>query len=539
MSITYPSGGSATSLLCGEPVGTSRFFNTTGPCTPLKHYMLPPEARLRNAQLDRYIESELYWVLHAPRQTGKTTFLQAWMRYLNTIGEVVACYVSIERCQGFEKIEQTNIAIVEAIIGFARVFLPPEAVPTIPTSSPGSLLTDALSAWAAQVAPKPLVVLFDEVDTLSDQPMISFLRQLRSGFATRGIGTFPVSIALVGMRDLRDYLIQSKNGVAVNPGSPFNIKEDSASLSNFTRENVHALVGQHTFEKGQSFEPPAIDLIYDLTRGQPWLVNALAKKCVWKIVPQETKQTVTVANVREAKEMLIQDRAVHLDSLGERLKLPSVRRVIEAVLAGATDVTIGRADRDVEFCFDLGLITWEDGLRIANPIYQEIIPRILGQNYQDNIPSPEFAWQKPDGSLDMAALLKEFQEFWRWHADDWERTCDYAEVFPHLVLMAFLQRVLNGGGRLEREYAVGRARMDLAVEWHGRWIVIEIKLVHPKHGRDRTLQQGLQQTAAYRDRTGAVEAYLLLFDRRPEARTKPWEERLTWETRAGITIVGG
>jgi hypothetical protein len=501
--------------------------------------MLPPADRLVGSQLKRYIVNKLYWVLHAPRQTGKTTFLQAWMRHLNNLGDAVSCYVSIERCQGFTDMDKSNLAIVEAMIDFAQVFLPAEFIPEIPQSSGGSFLTRFLQAWAAKVAPKPLVLLFDEVDTLGDQPMISFLRQLRSGFATRGIGTFPVSVALVGMRDLRDYLVKSKEGASVNPGSPFNIKADSASLSNFTRENVHALVGQHTFEKGQPFEPSAIDLIYDLTRGQPWLVNALANKCVWKIVPQETKQTVTVANVREAKEMLIQERAVHLDSLGERLKLPSVRRVIEAVLAGAIDVTIGRADRDVELCFDLGLITWEDGLRIANPIYQEIIPRILGQNYQDNIPSPEFAWRKSDGALDMPALLKEFQRFWWRHGDIWEAKSDYLEVFPHLLLMAWFQRITNGGGRIEREYAAGRGRVDLALEWNTRWYVVEIKLVHPQDGREGTIEEGLRQTAACRDRIGAIEAYLMLFDRRPEARTKPWEERLTWETRDGITIVGG
>ena len=57
-----------------------RFFNTTGPCDPDDHYMLPPEERLVGAQLHRYISDKLYWVLHAPRQTGKTTFLKSWMR---------------------------------------------------------------------------------------------------------------------------------------------------------------------------------------------------------------------------------------------------------------------------------------------------------------------------------------------------------------------------------------------------------------------------------------------------------------------------
>ncbi|MDR0714430.1 MAG: ATP-binding protein, partial [Bacteroidales bacterium] len=73
-----------------------RFFNTTGPCNPEEHYMLPPEDRLVGAQLNRYIKNKLYWVLHAPRQTGKTTFLQSWAREINAGVEAVACYVSVE-----------------------------------------------------------------------------------------------------------------------------------------------------------------------------------------------------------------------------------------------------------------------------------------------------------------------------------------------------------------------------------------------------------------------------------------------------------
>ncbi|RCK73278.1 MAG: Cell division protein FtsI [Peptidoglycan synthetase] [Candidatus Ozemobacter sibiricus] len=395
------------------------------------------------------------------------------------------------------------------------------------------------------MAPWPLVVLFDEVDVLQDQPMVSFLRQLRSGFAQRGPGRFPTCVALVGMRDLRDYLIKAKDGVPVNPGSPFNIKQASTSLSNFSREDVHALIGQHVAEKGQPFEAAAIDLIYDLTKGQPWLVNAMAQKCVWNLVPEETKAPVTVEHVHQAKELLIQERAVHLDSLAERLKDPRVRRVVQAILVGETDPELAEGD-DFRLCLDLGLVTVEQGVpQIANPIYREVIPRVLTQGAQLAIPQPEFAWQKSDGTLDLAGLLREFQRFWRRHADAWEAKSDYPEAFPHLLLMAFLQRVLNGQGRIEREYAAGRGRVDLAVEWQGRWSVIEIKLVHPADGREGTIEEGLRQTARYRDAVGASEAYLVVFDRRPEARTRPWEERLTWEERPApmgqggpITVVG-
>ncbi|MDR3304140.1 MAG: ATP-binding protein, partial [Treponema sp.] len=218
----------------------TKFFNTTGPCNPADHYMLPPEERLVGAQLHRYIRDKLYWVLHAPRQTGKTTFLKSWMREINSgafSGEdAVACYVNIEACQGM-LIEDAMLTLCSTLRTQAarQNMLVPELSPNVP---PGNMLNIILSNWASLVAPQSLVVLFDEVDVLEDAAMVSFLRQLRSGFGERGIGSFPVSIALVGMRDLKDYLVSAKDGKPVNPGSPFNIKEDSAEISNFTQEDI-------------------------------------------------------------------------------------------------------------------------------------------------------------------------------------------------------------------------------------------------------------------------------------------------------------
>jgi hypothetical protein len=521
----------------------NRFFNTTGPCDPERHYMLSPSARLVGAQLSRYIQGQLYWVLHAPRQTGKTTFLKSWMREINSGSEAVACYVSLERCQEFTQVEASDVLMCEAIREYASRHFEASLVPPMPTTNPGSMLSDLLTTWAELLAPKPLVVLFDEVDVLQDQAMISFLRQLRGGFADRGVGKFPVSVVLVGMRDLRDYLIKSKDGVALSPGSPFNIKEDSASLANFSLRDVRALLGQHSQQTGQIFEPEACDLVFQFTQGQPWLVNALAKKCHWTLCPKG--ELITVSQVRQAKEMLIKERAVHLDSLTERLKDPRIRRVVQTILVGESDPSLTEGE-DFRLALDLGLVEKRNGTpMIANPIYQEVIPRVLSQGMQDAIPAPEFRWQRSDGKLDLEALLKEFQKFWRRHSEAWEQKSNYTEAFPHLLLMAFLQRVINGGGRVEREYAAGRGRMDLAVQFAGQWQIIEIKLVHPGDGLKTTREEGLLQIARYRDSfEPQAPAYLVIFDRTEAGRQQSWEERLTWETLTDdkgktITVVGG
>jgi hypothetical protein len=516
------------------------FFNTTGPCNPEDHYMLPPAERLVGAQLHRYIRDKLYWVLHAPRQTGKTTFLQSWMREINAGTEALACYVSVERCQGVAETDKAMPDICKAIQEYAASFGLP--VPELKTAAINSMLIDVLMNWSSLVAPKPLIVLFDEVDVLEGDALISFLRQLRSGFAARGPGLFPVSIALVGMRDLKDYITAAKDGTAPNPGSPFNIKSDSAVLDNFGKEDIAKLFTQRTLETGQKITPEALDYVYDQSGGQPWIVNSLFMRATMRILDEDSRETVTVDHLTAAREQMIQARETHLDALEVRLRNNKIKRIIESIIIGDTDLSLTRTNPDVELAMDLGLITWhtETGFTIANPIYEEILTRHLNAPYHDNLPPPStWQWKKPDGSLDMDNLLREFQGFWRKNSELWEQKVDYTEVFPHLLLLAFLQRILNGGGRIDREVAAGRGRMDLAVEYDKRRYIIEIKLVRSYNTPEEIRTEGLRQIAAYRDKIDpSAPAYLVIFDRRPKAKEKPWEELITWTVEGTVQVLG-
>ncbi len=514
-----------------------RYFNTTGPCNPEMHYMLPPEDRLVGAQLHRYIRDQLYWVLHAPRQTGKTTFLQSWMREINAGTEAISCYVSLEDCQGVTERAEAMRTICKAIVDYAELFQIP--IPKYNPDETEGLLRDILIQWAALVSPKPLVVLFDEVDVLEGEALISFLRQLRGGFAGRGIGKFPVSIALVGMRDLKDYITASKGGIAPNPGSPFNIKEDSAVLSNFHKKDIVILFSQRTEETGQQITQEALDYVFEQSKGQPWIVNSLFKRATMRVLDEESTETITLAHVEEARHQMILARETHLDALAVRMEDPRVRKVMETLITGEPDPFLAN-EEGFRICLDLGLVTIENGTpTVANPMYKEIIARHLTYSVQLAIPAPAWQWKKADGSLDMDRLLKEFQLFWRKNSEIWEQKSDYTEAFPHLLLMAFLQRIINGGGRIEREYAAGRGRMDLLVEYEKHFYIIEIKLIHYYETLDSVKEEGLQQICRYRDKINAsAPCYLVIFDRRPEARQKTWDERISWENVDGVTVVG-
>jgi hypothetical protein len=343
------------------------------------------------------------------------------------------------------------------------------------------------------------------------------------------------------MRDLKDYITASKDGVAPNPGSPFNIKEDSSSLSNFSKEDVARLFALRTAENGQKITQEALDFLYEQSKGQPWIVNSLFKRATMRILDQYSSETVEIKHIIKAREDMIMARETHLDALAYRLEEPGIRDVIEPILTGELEPDLAKSD-SFRLCMDLGLVALDDGTPvIANPIYREVIARHLTYAPQLAIPKPEWKWENPDGSLDMDRMLKEFQSFWQEHSEIWESKTKsaYHEAFPHLLLMAFLQRTLNGKGHIERDCAAGRGRMDLSIEYNGFRYIIEIKLLRSYHSPGVFRKKGLEQVLKYRDKFGdQAPAYLIIFDRRPESKSKSWDERITWESDGDVTVLG-
>jgi hypothetical protein len=260
-----------------------------------------------------------------------------------------------------------------------------------------------------------------------------------------------------------------------------------------------------------------------------------------RILDEESTETVTVEHIRDAREQMIRARETHLDALAYRLENPGVRSVMETLMTGEPDIRLAEGE-PFRLCLDLGLVTLEKGTpQVANPIYREVLARQITFGAQMAIPEPGWKWAKPDGTLDMDALLRNFQEFWRNNSETWEEMSDFTEAFPHLLLMAFLQRVTNGEGRnpppnpqgevplrIEREYAAGRGRMDLAVFYKGSWNIIEIKLLRKNKTFESVKKEGTSQVVQYRERIDPLApCYLVIFDRRPK---KPgWAKRLTWE----------
>lgn len=384
-------------------------FNTAGPCKADIHYMLSPLTRL--PELIRLIEGQGYFVVHAPRQTGKTTMMIALAKQLTDSGQYTSIMLSAEVGAAFSSdVKMAEQAILEEWQQGAQIRLPPDLQPPQwPDSNPGHQISAALSAWAKN-SRRPLVVFIDEIDSLKNDALLSVLRQLRSGYPYRPEG-FPYALALVGVRDVRDYKVASGGSDRLNTSSPFNIKIESLTLRNFTHSEVVELYGQHTAETGQVFTTEASQRAFDLTQGQPWLVNAIARQAVEVILPDQTT-SVDIQHIEQAKEILIRRQDTHLDSLASLLREDRVRAVIEPMLSGQGLGDIPPDDR--QFLVDLGLVIRNPagGLTIANPIYREVLPRVLASGPQDSLPLIQPSWLLPDGTLNANKLLDAFLAFW-------------------------------------------------------------------------------------------------------------------------------
>lgn len=488
-----------------------RFFNTAGPCNPAKHYMLSATERLADENLTHLIETESYFILHAPRQTGKTTAMLELASQLTASGRYVSVLVSMEVGAGFPNdVGAAEDAILDSWRREIHFQLPDDLYPHAwPSAAPGQKIGSALEQWSLS-SKRPLVIFLDEIDALRNEVLISVLRQLRVGYYRRP-KNFPSALALVGLRDIRDYKVASGGSDRLNSPSPFNIAVRSITLRNFNAAEVEELLLQHSQETGQQFLPGAIDLVFQFSQGQPWLVNALAKVAVEELVP-DVNQPIELSHIEQAKELLIQRRQTHLDQLTDKLREPRVRRVIEPILAGGALVDMSPDDRD--YVVDLGLVRRAagGGLTIANPIYREVIPRVLAGGAQDSLPRINPTWLTADGQLDKEQLLHSFLAFWKRNGEPLLRSVHYHEIAPHLVLMAFLDRVANGGGILDREYALGEDKMDLYLRYRGERLAIELKVW--RDGRSDPRKLGLQQLDEYLQKLGLKTGWLVIFDQR-------------------------
>ncbi len=514
------------------------YFNTAGPVFKQIHYLLPPLTRWDLEEIEMLIMQNKYFLLHAPRQSGKTSTMLALQERINQDDdEFLAIYVNVESAQvARHNIENGIKAIilqlgseVEKTTGDKSI---KEEFLNIFNNHGGEHSIISTLSHLSNKTGKKIVLFIDEIDALIGDTLVSVLRQLRTGYNDRLNGLFPVSIILCGLVDIKDYKIHKSDGEIITGGSCFNIKSKSLTLGNFTKDEIKSLYLEHTKETGQAFEDKIFDLAYEYTDGQPWLVNALAYQVCFEMKKNRDRTiAITAEMFKKAKEDLILSRQTHLDQLTDKLNESRVRSVIEPMILGEKS---NASEVDKTYCKDLGLIKKYNKTEIiSNSIYREVIPRELTNGVQLNfgVSYPNPSWVNKDETINNDKLIELFVEFWRENSDAWKTDLSgYVEAAPHLIFQGFLQRVANGHGTINREYALGNGRVDLFLEWvtpvKKQNIIIELKIRNEKQNTNESLEKikskALKQTAEYADKCNADNANILIFDRRKNIK---WEEK--------------
>ena len=355
-----------------------KYFNTDGPCNETKHYTIDVSMRLKDAE--RLMDAGQYLVIHAAPQCGKTTYLRDRANRFNAGGRYYAVYCPLK---DIGKATEPREAVPEII----KIMKNDLEISNNPFESDfaarpdydnfAGVLNIELTLFCMKLK-KPLIILFDDADLLSDDSLIALLRQIRDGYNNRFVVPFVHSVVLSGVRNIRDYksrLRPYRESLGIN--SPFNIFAETLRMNNFLREELVNLYGQHTKETGQQFEVSAINHVYKWTRGQPWMVNAIVNEVIEKTLKRDYSVTITVEHVEEAVQTILSRRDTHISGMFERLKEDRLRRVVEPMITGGKS-KVSKFSDDYLYALDLGLIHHEWGkAEPYSPVYAEMMARSL------------------------------------------------------------------------------------------------------------------------------------------------------------------
>ena len=189
---------------------------------------------------------------------------------------------------------------------------------------------------------------------------------------------------------------------------------------------------------------------------------------------------------------------------------PKVANVVQAVLIGGDISQVSSEDR--QYVLDLGILKLSPagGLEVANPIYKEVIPRELNSGIQQDLREDPLWYVSLEGRLDIEKVITNFISFYKENSEMLTARKQYSEAAHHLLFMAWLQRVVNGGGKITREYALGLKRLDVCIDFAQEKFAFELKLY-----KENVVEEGTQQLSEYLDRLDLDGGWLVIFRRNP------------------------
>ncbi len=488
-----------------------RKFNITGKVIPEKHYYVDLAPQIR--KLMALAKDGAYFVINRPRQFGKTTLLDFFARALQASKHYAPALLSFESfVQRFDMTEAEfyhNVAqrIVEGL----------QTVATVPADFKIDSRNDFF-VWlreTCQLLPRKLVLLIDEVDAVPENTVVGFLSGLREMYLARDRAPAPYAVCLVGVHDIKNLKARYREETqSIGSASPFNIAIDY-ELPPFSRKNIQQYFQQHTEETGQAFDEKVILRVQQVTSGHPWLVSMLARLMVEELV-RNRKRQIRLEHAEAAIQRLLAARNPNFESLFKNARRPQFFSIVLNLLKGErSGFNILRDDIDLGVKY--GVFAERDGqLVIANLIYVQALYRHFEEEIKTSTVGEIVIGNRlhdKRGRLDFRRVLDKFQVFMQSKGADVARRPEFEEVFGQLLLLSYLDILVNGKGWTFKQVQSGEGRIDVVCCYKDQKEVVELKLWYG----ERRYETGLSQLVKYLRSENLDRGYLVVFDRRTAA----------------------
>jgi hypothetical protein len=492
------------------PRMAEREFNIVGSIIPEEHYYVDPAPTLK--KLMALVEKKRYFVINRPRQFGKTTTLNFLAQRLLTAGKYAPALISFAHF-----VQRPNITEAEFYSETSQFI--GEELSSSGDGSPETAATigsrRAFFNWLREICQsRKLVLLIDEIDAAPETLVIGFLADLREMYLQRSRRRRPAphAVCLAGVHDIKNLKARYRDETqTIGSASPFNIAIDY-ELSAFSLKNIRQYYLQHTAATRQEFDDKVFTRVHEVTNGHPWLVSVLAKLLVENLVPNR-KQRIRLDHAEGAIQELLATPNPNFDSLFKNARQPNLFPIVLDLLEGKHRRYSIQNDA-VRLGVKYGIFSAKDReLILANPIYAQV----LYENFEKELEEFDVSGlvaanrvQDASGRLDFRQVLDKFQAFKKAKGAKVSKHRSFREATGQLLLLSYLDLLVNGKGWTFKEPQSGEGRIDVVCCYGRQKEVVELKLWYGA----RRYAAGLSQLAKYLDREGLDRGYLFVFDRR-------------------------
>jgi hypothetical protein len=472
----------------------SREFNTSGPCDPALHYMVPRTDVVARGL--RQIERGRYFTIFAPRQAGKTTCFQLMLRELATRPDYVGTWVSFEDLSSAPPEIFWEEVRTQLVNGF-RTVAPGFELPVL-----GSVWDlGKLAAQVKDVLGRRWVLIIDEFDGVPEHVLSDLMHRFRRLYHQRSDHALH-SLALVGVRNITE--------VTLDHASPFNIAEE-LEIPYFSEPEIRGLVGQYVADTGQTVEEDVIRQVCHNTAGQPGLVCALFLDLLERFAPAPPEPVTLEAFWPLLRYYLYEKLDKNISNIVNKAK-QQPELMMRVLFNGEVPFTV--RDPRIAFLHVNGVVENVDGrVEVPVPLYKKCLlsafqPLINGELEHYATVSTDFSAFLDGDGLNVPALLESYRQYVRrrgFRAFDTEHLREGAWHYSLDGYLSFF--VERFGHRCFVEVPTGRGRTDILIVWGRRTYIIETKV----YTDNWTYAQGKHQLAEYLRSEGLAEGYYVVF----------------------------